>query len=259
MACVRGLKWREDGCTGEPGQSGQQGSPSITSRTYARMGRREHNGQKSPSAGRAISLSEGHAPGHALANQLAALPLFSFEFTRSSTSVGFFLPPLASGFGARRAREGWLGRCKLFFARLEFPRSCGLSTPSSLVSRLCCAYMPARASQRAVHQGWTRPNRHTHGADSHAVSLGVATWRGGKVKKSQRCAFRISGLSFGRSVDRQVGPLVVDRRSCSSFFFFFWRGGLYYHRGAGCWVLGAGCCRGRDPLTQNPTGLQGEG
>lgn len=149
MACVRGLKWREDGCTGEPGQSGQQGSPSITSRTYARMGRREHNGQKSPSAGRAISLSEGHAPGHALANQLAALPLFSFEFTRSSTSVGFFFPPLASGFGARRAREGWLGRCKLFFARLEFPRSCGYQ-PHPLLFQDSAAHICPREPASAL-------------------------------------------------------------------------------------------------------------
>lgn len=96
--------------------------------------------------------------------------------------------------------------------------------------------MPARASQRAVHQGWTRINSHTHGASSYVVSLGVATWQRRKSQKSQRCAFRISGLSFGAPFADRLDPWlwpgqeVVQRLVRGDTLLPPW-----------CWVLGAGC------------------
>lgn len=180
------------------GRSRRPGSPSVTSRTYARMVNNNQGQTKPERKERYPSLGDGHArPGHAIANQLAAFPLFSFEFACSRPSMASS-PPLSCVFfyyyfGARTAREGWLNRGKVFFARLEFPRCLWCIPPSSLVSRLCGAYMPARASQRAVHQGWTRPNSHTHGASSHVVSLGVATWREGKVKKVRGVHFASPG------------------------------------------------------------------
>lgn len=114
----------------------------------------------------------------------AAFPLFSFEFTCSCDVYGIFFPPTPGlSFGARRAREE--AGCKSlqaifcpdwsFLAVLWF-------IPLPLLFQ-DCAYMPARASQRAVHQGWAGPNRHNHGAGSQAVSLGAVTWRVEKSKK----------------------------------------------------------------------------
>lgn len=105
-----------------------------------------------------------------------------------------------------------LGDCKLFFARLDFPRGCGLfpySLPLSLVSRLCIqarAGQPARCSSGV---GWGQKGIQPRKKLPSSIIGGVATWRG-KLKKSQRGAFRISGLSFGAPLtDRQTGPLVV--------------------------------------------------
>lgn len=105
--------------------------------------------------------------------------------------------------------------------------------PTGVSSLLWSTLLPLLFQDRAVHtrprgpasalfiRGWAGPERRTPSLEfCQAVSSGPATWRG-KVKKSQRGAFRISGLSFGASVDRQVGPLAVARRarSCSGGFW----------------------------------------
>jgi hypothetical protein len=79
-----------------------------------------------------------------------------------------------------------------------------LSRSLSLVSRLCCAYMPARASQRAVRQGWAWPKRHPRRKLPSSIIGGCNLAR--KTQKSQRGAFCISGLSFGAPLTDRLDP-----------------------------------------------------
>lgn len=102
MACVGGLieKGRMHRRTRRVGPG------SITSRTYARMVE-NNQGHAKPERKGAISLSEGHRSCHA--NQLAAFPLFSFEFTCSCQSMAFS-PPLSFYFSARGGRGRGLAK-----------------------------------------------------------------------------------------------------------------------------------------------------
>lgn len=105
-----------------------------------------------------------------------------------------------------------LGDCKLFFARLEFPRGCGLIpllSPSLSCFKTVHTSPRGPASALFIRGGLGPKGIQPRKKLPSSIIGGVATWRG-KLKKSQRGAFRISGLSFGAPLtDRQTGPLVV--------------------------------------------------
>lgn len=83
--------------------------------------------------------------------------------------------------------------------------------PSSCFKTVLCIHaragQPARCSlgvglgPRGVRPRWDFARQYHRGLQPGE----------GKSKKSQRGAFRISGLSFGASVDRQVGPLAAGQ------------------------------------------------
>lgn len=120
----------------------------------------------------------------------------------------------------------------------------------SCFKTVLCIHRPRGPASALFIRGGLGPKG--HGRSYQAVSSGVATWRG-KLKKSQRGAFRISGLSFGAPLTARLDPWLWANTEGPWHRFL----GSRYHCGAEFWVLGPGCCRGRDPVTQNPTGLEG--
>lgn len=71
------------------------------------------------------------------------------------------------------------------------------------------------------------------------MSLGVATWPG-KLKKSQRGTFCISGLSFGSTLTDRLDPwlwanTVVQKGPGTAF----WGAGTTVVLSSGCWVSAA--------------------
>lgn len=144
MACVGGLieKGRMHRRTRRVGPG------SITSRTYARMVE-NNQGHAKPERKGAISLSEGHRSCHA--NQLAAFPLFSFEFTCSCQSMAFS-PPLSFYFSARGGRGRGLAKswqdifCPIGASSLPLVYSPFLSCFKTVRCILARACQPARCS-----------------------------------------------------------------------------------------------------------------
>lgn len=126
------------------------------------------------------------------ANQLAAFPLFSFEFCLSPSS------PSARGGGV-----GLLIRAgrRLFSGRLKFPRLLWYAPPFLSCFKtvhVARAGQPARCSSGAGEG----PSR----ARLPVGIIGVCKLATSESQKSQRCAFRISGLSFGAPMTDRLDP-----------------------------------------------------
>lgn len=119
-------------------------------------------------------------------------------------------------FGARRAGAvvaSYFSPDWSFLAVVLYP-------PSSLVSSLCCAYTPARASQRAVHQGWAGPKKRHPRRNLPRSIIGGCNLARESQKKSEVCILHLR-LKLWRSVDRQVGPLAIAGTEGSAALLFF--------------------------------------